>query len=724
MEYASGFPALYCLSGDFALEDKNTNSWRKVIKNGSTWYIGNRKSAAITYFPKKPFYINIIILDPKYFKTKDELYKLDEDFRKFCIYKALGKYYIEEEGGVEWFYEDCPIPYVELKIEFLKSRNIPIIHIIDGDPFPIRNLLTQEKTEIEYEIHIINKVAKTNANKNILKTKICDKFLEGKSFRRIQNELFELAYKMCNTDDILRYRGIIQWPTGTGKTIGLLILFMLFNEYYKKMGQVYRCLLISPKNDIFNTIKTSLSKLSEFDIKLYDGSNGKLSSLTIPDNQSFVVFACHQALVTKEAFDILPVLNHIHYDEVHRITGEIFLGLLQNKIKEWNLQLLTGTSATPETANKEQRQKLLELFGDPLPILHKCTVEDAVNEGWIAKPRFIIKILQKTDDKKSIVRGFIDAVISTILEKGTFDKTIIYIETSIEDVKYALEYGKETYSNIQFYGAVDGERTDDDFVKSSVRHIPQILIACQRYLEGSDIRYLENTARLVGDSISAHTMIQVSGRALRIDDNPNKEGWCIIARACEDGVTEEDILDSITLDMLNFMGKSRDKPLTPKDIEKFVKLYIGDGAVNILGHKCSLKETVERIQAAYLRNEFPKRTHKERYTIIREYNKEMNLQNKNEYFERKEEHPKFIDQPEKYFTDYWISWYHFLGIDTSLFPKTKEEFIGKCVSLGLITWNKYKQHKNITLPEEPQQMYPDFKAYSVEFSSYSDSDDE
>ena len=53
---------------------------------------------------------------------------------------------------------------------------------------------------------------------------------------------------------------------------------------------------------------------------------------------------------------------------------------------KWETQFLTGTSATPKTSSPTQQKKISELFGDPLNILHKCDIDEAVREGWIAKP--------------------------------------------------------------------------------------------------------------------------------------------------------------------------------------------------------------------------------------------------------------------------------------------------------------------------------------------------
>ncbi len=704
MEYAKDYPSLYCLSGNFAL--KSNNEYKDVIKNGSTWYLANRKSGSITYFPSLPTYLHVIVLAREHFKNKNDLYKLDGLFLEYMTKRGLYNYYINEKGGKEWYYAACPISYLELKKEFLREMNIPIVAILETDPFPIRDLSHEELNQIKTEdsrietIHIPKSIVN---NYSELKRKFCEVFLPDKALRHHQDELWEIVQKMCESHEIINYKGIVQWPTATGKTLGMLLLIILIKEYCSQQKIVYNGLLISPKNDIFKTIKNEIIKLSDFGITVYDGSEGKLSSLSIPTNQHTLTLACHSALLSEKGLNKLPDITHIHYDEVHRITGEEFFQLLKKKMKEWNTKVLTGTSATPKTCSRSQHNKLAELFNDPLTILHKLDVQQAVEAGYIAKPRFVIKILPKLDDIATLIESFVDAVVSVFKQKRKAGKAIFYIEKTIQDVMYAYKYAIKTYPELNFYTAIDGQRTDDDFIKASIEDgSSHILFACQRYREGSDIRNLELTGRLVGDLITAHILIQICGRALRIDNDPEKEGWCIIVRPSDEGTTEEDVMDSIVLEILDFMGAS-DKPLNKKDIEELVKTYLHD--VSISGNKCSIQETIERVQAAYLRNYFAKRTVKERYSLVQAHNKEMNLQSKEEYLVRAEEHPKFIPNPKEYFRENWISWYHFLGVDTSKYPQTKYEWVQKCKELGLLNWQKYKEGLHECMPQNPGHMY-------------------
>jgi len=711
MEYAKGYPCDYGMEGGGAIKVNGT--YVETEKNGSSWHIANRKSAAITYFPNKPKYTYVLILDPNSFKNEDELYALDADFVEFVKAKGLGEYYINEGGGTEWFLKSCPISYLELRKEFLKCIGIPIIAVIENDPYPIHDLKEEDKRADEEEQR---KIRKTKQSMSVSFEKFCRIFLPGKLTRRIQFELWYVFKKICESPDPLKYKGIIQWPTGVGKTIGTLILIVLAFERCKSRGEFYRGMFVSPKNDILNTISQHFTKLSEFGITVYDGSNGKLSSLSIPTESHVLVYACQAALTNNEGMRKLPKITHFHYDEVHRITGEIFFELLKEMLEEWKTEFLTGTSATPQTSSESQRSKLSEIFGIPYTIIHRCDVDEAVQEGWIARPRFMTSVIQKYDARTDQLNAYMYSVNKMIQKRKDYHlwkdgKIICYISNSIQDVIYCIEFAREFIPGARVYGAVDGYRSDEEFIKSSCDGTIQILFACQRFREGSDIPGLEMVSALVGNTTAAYIMVQISGRALR-SDYANKEGWCHIVRPCVNGITEQDIYDSILLDIFEFLNTTN-KKYERKEIERLVRTYLGED--DSIDYMSSVTETIQRLQAIYVRKEYLKRIHKEQYSLICGINKEMGISSKQEYLERASEHIKFIDKPDEYFKDWWVSWYHFLGVDTSAFPQTKPEWIRVCKEMALASWDAYKQKNSPLLPANPGEMYEDYTNWDKEF---------
>ena len=577
-----------------------------------------------------------------------------------------------------------------------------------------REPLESETQEIEEEISLIRE--EVEHLPETLKQKFFNTFLPGKIPRRIQDELWDIFEKICNDDILLAtiYKGIVQWPTGTGKTIAMLLIFVLAKERSVRLGKIYRGLLVSPKNDIFNTISSEFNKLSEFGITLYDGSNGRLSGLSVPTNQHILVMACPQSLlIDATGMKNLPHMTHAHYDEVHRITGDLYFQLLKEMLVKWDTQFLTGTSATPKTSSQSQQKKILELFGDPLNILHKCDIDEAVREGWIAKPRFIVNITEK-QDVTSHVNAFIQSIKNTIQlkkYKGLWvgGKVLAYLPDK-GSALIASRTALKEMPEAKIYTAIDGERTDKEFVKAKADGSVQILFACDRYREGSDIKGIDMACVLVRDSISAHILIQILGRSLRLD-YPDKEGWCLILHPNSDNKSEEDVLDGIILNIMEIIRESN-TPYDKKNITRIVENYFGD--VIIDGKTISLKETIERVQAAYIREEYKKRTSKEKYELIRTINKDMNIQSKDEYFQRANEHSKFIENPKSYFKDIWNCWYDFLGIDTSVFPQTKADWVRLCKEREFATWNDYKQKRDNYLPENPTELYEDYTNWNNE----------
>ena len=172
-------------------------------------------------------------------------------------------------------------------------------------------------------------------------------FLPGKLPRRIQKELWGVFQEICRNPDNIYYRGIVQWPTGVGKTIATLMLIVIAAERCKARGEIYRGLFVSPKLDILDTISTDFNKLSEFGITLYDGARGKISSLSIPTNCHVLVSACQKGLINDKGMRRLPYITHVHYDEVHRITGDQYFQLLKEMLEKWNTEIVRALRIQP-----------------------------------------------------------------------------------------------------------------------------------------------------------------------------------------------------------------------------------------------------------------------------------------------------------------------------------------------------------------------------------------
>jgi superfamily II DNA or RNA helicase len=512
-------------------------------------------------------------------------------------------------------------------------------------------------------------------------------FLPGGKLRRHQQELWAIFESMCESQEELSYRGIVQWPTGTGKTFALLMLLLLSADRCKRNGRIFRGLLVAPKNDIFNTIMAHIRKLKDFGIEIYEGHNAQLSGLDLPTDKPFLLTATHAALTNEDLVKKLPPLTHIHYDEVHRIGGEEFFQLLTTYSPIWRPEFLTGTSATPKTANPAQHRKLAELFGDPFTLLHKVSIEEAVQEGWIAQPRFHINICSKNLSREQILNLFLYAVYKKILEKGVGKKYIVYLPTRSE-VNRILELADANLPpHWKFYTAVTSQsllaKPDAEFVTDPVDDTPRILFACERYREGSDIQGLEMTAVLMGDTISSNIALQIMGRGLRAD-YPNKEGWCLLFRPSEEGTTEEEVLDMILLEIMETMTSTKISTDT-KEATKFIETCIGSTTVK--NHSLTVKETVERIQAL-----FDRRHNRVTYEGIKAKVRAAEIHTQDEYMEKKVQ-KAWPDDPTT--LPGWRSWYDFLQAAEDETRFTLSDFTTHLFNTGIYDKGEYERHTEL-----------------------------
>jgi hypothetical protein len=400
----------------------------------------------------------------------------------------------------------------------------------------------------------------------------------------------------------------------------------------------------------------------------------------------------------------------------------MFYKALQKNLELWDTQYLTGTSATPKTCITSQHNKIVELFGNPLNILHKCDVDEAIAEGWIAQPRFGVNIISKGMNKNGTIHAVINIVHTSITDKQSQKKwrggkVIVYMPLRT-DICQAVMKAKEMMPDAKIYTAVeDADASNDEmFVSDDADGTPRILFACERYREGSDIHGIEMTVVLMGDTIGANIIVQIAGRALR-QDYEGKEGWCIIVRPSEDGIREDDVFDSIMLRIVDFIGQGSNP--SQSKVRQIVEKYFGQMAIS--GKIYDVEETVRRIQTFYARKAFEHATPKEKYEVVRDLNREMMIQTKEQYNQKFAEHVKYIENPRFYFKDQWVSWYHFLGIDTSAYPQTKGEWMQKCKELGILRWQDYKEnHKKNNLPENPGEMYEDYTNWDREVGTEDD----
>jgi len=532
--------------------------------------------------------------------------------------------------------------------------------------------------------------------------------------RRIQSELFCAFLKKTAENE--KYTGIVQWPTAVGKTIGMLSLLYISFSRRSSEGKIWRGLLIAPQNDILNTIMDSIKRLEKWGITIISGHDAQFVDALqeYPRDRHCLIITTHASLTDRRKWEMLPEIDHCHYDEVHQSTGMQFFGLLVEWIPKFTY--FTGTSATPKTCNSEQHTRLHQLFGNPLEVLHQCEMDEAVKEGWIAQPKIIAKIV----DSATRIQDFIGIVAQSVAKKREqgkwmYGKVIVYLET-IADVQAAVrcavkhfnESNESRTGSATIYMAVkdtsavtvtaatdsevvsiEGAHPDSEFIKDEADGSLRILFACQRYRQGSDIKGIEMTMVLFNSTIATNVFVQIMGRALRRDSAyANKEGWCVIVKTRSEGEeeTSEDVMDSILLEMASFLILSSSSN-TDADMKKTKKEQLQDFVSQFLEFdvdrkEFSIEETVERMQCMYLRKEYVSGN-----KGVREYCVEKGIDSSFEYAEHRKTETR-ISLPPDIPCKSSETVYAFLHPNATCMQKS--EFISVLKSLDLTTSQKYE----------------------------------
>lgn len=420
------------------------------------------------------------------------------------------------------------------------------------------------------------------------------RFLPGKSLREIQADLWNKLDVIYNDDS--PYKGLIQWATGVGKTIACLMSITQSIDQCVRLKKKFRGIFIAPELSIFETMK-GIDELKKY----YGVVIITDFKTNIPKNKHVLFMASHQLMTQPKNWNALPKLDLFHYDEVHRCTGSGFFKCFNNAthIKPF---MTLGTSATPFTADTNQCKKLKTLFpGTPLSI---CAINDAVSKKYIAQPRFGATLIKNTQSGKNTLDKFVKTVIPNLLKAkqasdGKCNKIIAFIATThgnlnpTESIKYVAEQLMLHSTNSVIYSHTGVGKSDKEFVSKKPDGKVHILVTCRKYQTGADICDLDMTIVFKGNSMMFQTLIQIAGRALRLDYT-GKVGWCCVVQVGDSNNNVDDIFKSIVMSIATYF-KISDKKLTRNKLKNYVKLFFGSFTLD--DKLLSVEETMEKIMS-------------------------------------------------------------------------------------------------------------------------------
>lgn len=440
----------------------------------------------------------------------------------------------------------------------------------------------------------------------------------------------------------------------------------------------------------------------------------------------------------------------ILHDECHNTSSERCNQFLL-KAKEYNIPIV-GFSATPLRTGKNDKDKLLEIYGDSngfLKLLTNYNMIYAIQQNLILAPEFywynvelkhLIK-LKKEDDKLQYELGCVFEILNNIIPKLPNKKFVAWcgkIELAEKWQKMFNERHKQkpALHGFKFYldTSQNGDEDYEEFKKSDGK---SILFCANKHREGSDIYKLDACMFLDGViKRGCIPFIQSIGRVLRKDEDPNvkKLRGIVIDGIYKYEDYEKDFVDKIIGYYVSLQNLSEeiasdnpqtnyDKYIELRNIIKFdpdnemIHLNFNNNEISININKLHWKDIISKFDTILQKKIKLSEPNKllADFNILKSIVKENNIKSSIEYKELYEK-LKIIQNPEYEFKMFWKGWYDFLSIDTSIYPSTKLELKLKINVLSIRTIKEYYRKSNeYKLPLMPEELYSDYVDFNELF---------
>jgi superfamily II DNA or RNA helicase len=310
---------------------------------------------------------------------------------------------------------------------------------------------------------------------------------------------------------------------------------------------------------------------------------------------------------------------------------------------------------------------------------------------------------------------------------------ILLYTNTIEDANLSNEYINEILSlnifplfkkniyNKSLHSKCNNLDLDNEI--NTFKNTPYGIISCiQIFGEGFDLPKL-NGVCITGNMQSEVKIVQYLLRPHRLDPlNPNKKAYIIIPYFDADNL---EIQNKSFQNIKNIISQLRN---IDENIEQKISIYtieksqpekdkdykqIQNNNINFINNVDELNKIKLRLRHSKVL-ESKCSEEQDEYNYVRELNKELNIQSKNEYNDKviKDKHQNYIEKPDEYFKlkGVWDNWYDFLGIDTKKFIQNKQEWLNFIEKNNIKSVDDYNIlcTKCDVLPKEPAEFYIGF----------------
>ena len=478
----------------------------------------------------------------------------------------------------------------------------------------------------------------------------------------------------------------------------------------------------------FDIINRVTDKTKDWDILLKKATKPTLLVI----NRAFLTLRNLYKVFNKGDIDL------ILHDECHNTTSKQCHDFLLY-MKSIDVPIV-GFSATPLRTGKFDKSKLLEIYAEPsdksiLNLLTNYNMIYSIQKNLILPPEFYWYQIETSKKRKDIELvsqeelGSVLELLNQIIVKLPNKKLVAWCGT----IKLANEWKKLFIDNYKqrknlknfTFGLDISTSITDDYEKFKNSDGNCILFCAQKHREGSDIRLLDGCIFLdkVKDRGSI-PFIQSIGRVLRKSDINKTKGIIIDGYVKDDNEYEKSFVDKIIgyymtlLHLTEIDSNMSEMPLMDRyikllDIIKFdkkkeiIRLQFGGLDISINCNKLDWDEIIKKFE--------PILQHRiqlsEQDKLLYDFN---TLKQKVQSYKYKHKNEYNIEPPtpDILYKDFWVSWYDFLGINTTMYPMNKKELKTIIIIKKIRTINEYmRKASEYNLPLMPKELYNDYTTF-------------
>lgn len=665
----------------------------------------------------------------------------------------------EHERGKFIFIIEIPFDQMHMIDKLLKNYLSPYQNYIDaGTEFYDRNVLDLIESwfqliNINYKILTNSEIDELNRNERIriLKNTLKNILEKNRKYRQKkhrpnqhQQEILNLIENFYLNND----KGKLIWTCGLGKT--LLSIFI-----NKKLG--FKSVIIGiPNKNLQNNFKDDILKIfpNKKNILFVGGDKNKEIKTTTDKNEikrflnndintepKFIIstyHSCHLLVGNDLRFDFKIGDEAHHLVSIEKEEEKGFR--LFHKINSRKSLFMTATEKIIETKMDTEIYSMDDekIFG---PYIDQKSVQWAIDNRKITD--YNILVLKNTEDEvntiiSSLKLNIINPEIfiacymclKSIEKYNDLSHLLLYTNTT-DEANLAQNYIDQILSlNIlsipkdKIYNKSLHSKNCNNINSeiSLFKNSPIGIISCV-YLfgEGFNLPKLNGVCVAVNMQ-SENRIVQYLLRPNRLDiENPNKKAYIIIPYIDSDdwNIKNEpfekvrhiisqmrNVDENIEQKISVSVGRIEDIDKEKKKDKKFQNVnYIFDESNDEL-NKIKLRLRYSKT----LKSKFTEE--QDEYNYYRYINKGLKIQSIKEYVELQKRNSDLIKFPEEYFKSkgVWNSWYDFLGVDSSKFIQSKQEWKDFCNYKNIKTLNDYDNlcKKYDILPKEPAEFYKDF----------------